>query len=94
MGVGALRSPDPGDLSAARVAPWAALALGTAGLRGLLSLGVGGVPALPFFSFSSLPLLFDSAEPDLRSGKPNHHQTTKKTTAEAPAEIRLTGASR
>ena len=92
--MGALRSPDPGDLSAARVAPWAALALGTAGLRGLLSLGVGGVPALPFFSFSGLPLLFASAEPDLRSGKPNHHQTTKKTTAEAPAEIRLTRASR
>ena len=77
LGVGALRSADPGDLSAALGVPWAALALGTAGLRGLLSLGVGGVPALPFFSFSGLPLLFDSAEPDLRSGKPNRNQTTE-----------------
>jgi len=77
LGVGALRSADPGDLSAALGVPWAALALGTAGLRGLLSLGVGGVPAPPFFSFSGLPLLFASAEPDLRSGKPNRNQTTE-----------------
>jgi hypothetical protein len=71
LGVGALRSdPDPGDLSAARVVPWlAALALGTAGLRGLLSLGVGGVPPPPFFSLSGLPLPFASAEPDLRSNQ-------------------------
>lgn len=72
LGVGALRSadPEPGDLSAARGVPWpAALALGTAGLRGLLSLGVGGVPPPPFFSLSGLPLLFASAEPDLRSNQ-------------------------
>jgi len=73
VGVGALRSadPEPGDLSAERGVPWpAALALGTAGFRGLLSLGVGGVPPPPppFFSLSGfgLPLLFASAEPDLR----------------------------
>lgn len=78
LGVGALRSaePEPGDLSAERGVPWpAALALGTAGLRGLLSLGVGGVPPPPppppFFSLSGfgLPLLFASAEPDLRSNQ-------------------------
>lgn len=47
--------------------------MGTAGLRGLLSLGVGGVPPPPppFFSLSGfgLPLLFASAEPDLRSNQ-------------------------
>jgi hypothetical protein len=71
--VGALRSadPEPGDLSAARGVPWpAALALGTAGLRGLLSLGVGGVPPPPpFFSLSGLLLLFASAELDLLSNQ-------------------------
>lgn len=65
LGVAALRSADPGDLSAARGAlggvPCASLALGTAGLR---VLGVGGVP---FFSGVGLPLLFASAEPDLHS---------------------------
>jgi hypothetical protein len=73
LGIGALRSADPelGDLSAVRGVPWpAALALGTAGLRGLLSLGVGGVPPPPpFFSLSGLSLLFASAEPDLCSNQ-------------------------
>jgi hypothetical protein len=73
LGVGALwlADPEPGDLSALRDVPWpAALALGTAGLRGLLSLGVGGVPPLPpFFSLSGLPLLFATANPDLLSNQ-------------------------
>jgi hypothetical protein len=72
LGTGALRSAEPGDLSDARGAlggvPCVALALGTAGFR---ALGVGGVP---FFSGGGLPLLFASAEPDLRSKKPNRCQ--------------------
>lgn len=48
--LGDLRSADLGDLSAVRGAlggvPWAAFALGTAGLRGLSPLGVGGVSPL------------------------------------------------
>jgi hypothetical protein len=68
LGTGALRSAEPADLSDARGVPCAALALGTAGFR---ALGVGGVP---FFSGGGLPLLFASAEPDLRSKKPNRCQ--------------------
>lgn len=96
LGEGALRSADPGDLSAARGVPWAALALGTAGLRGLLSLGVGGVPVPPFFSFSGLPLLLASAEPDLRPTKPNQQSSEfrQRNRQHGPAEIHHAATSR
>ena len=101
LGVAALRSadPEPGDLSAARGVPWpAALALGTAGFRGLLSLGVGGVPPPPFFSLSGfgLPLLFASAEPDLLSNQetepPSDDERMKDPPPLAAAGIRLARA--
>jgi hypothetical protein len=95
LGVGALWSadPEPGDLLAVCGMPWpVALALGTTGLRGLLSLEFGGVPPLPpFFSLSGLSLLFASTEPDLRSNQETEPPSDGEDPPPLPAGIHLEG---